>query len=226
MEGMAPGPSEVAEDFSRPAPFVRDLDVIFICVDVEWWEISPHPVTEIGVSILDTRDLTGVAPGPDGHGWFDKIRSRHFRIAEHKDKVNRVHIHGCPDRFEPGFGATEELGLREAVDALAVCFRSPFTGPEIDELTRRRLHPPRRPVMYVGHDPKGDLGVLDKVGFKMTHAPPHILETMDTAAIYGAYKLGDNTESSPSVAKMLYSLGITGWNLHNAVSLLESWAQP
>lgn len=66
-------------DDTKPAPFSRDSDVIFICLDVEAWERDNKKITEIGICLLDTRDLLGVAPGQHAKNWFRMIRAQHFR---------------------------------------------------------------------------------------------------------------------------------------------------
>lgn len=86
------------------APFVFDQDVVFICVDVEAYEKDHNKITEIGISTLDTRDLTLTTPGKGGQNWMKLIRARHFRIDEYKYLRNHEFVDGCPDRFEKDFG--------------------------------------------------------------------------------------------------------------------------
>lgn len=88
-----------------PAPFRIEGNVRFVCVDVEAWERATHIVTEVGLAILDTRDTKNIPPGGAdvGYNWFPLIKSHHFRIREHLDKVNRQFVAGCPDSFTFGY---------------------------------------------------------------------------------------------------------------------------
>ena len=70
--------------------------------DVEAFEFNQKLVTEIGISTPDTIDLPGLQPGAKGNNWAAKIRSRHFHIREHSHHLNKVHVEGCPDKFDFG----------------------------------------------------------------------------------------------------------------------------
>lgn len=96
-------------DPSKPTPNVFFKEPLFIAIDVEAWEREPKPITEVGVATLDTRDLKDVPPGKNGEGWQGAIRARHFRIAEHKHRVNKDFVEGCPEHFE--FGTSEVIGM-------------------------------------------------------------------------------------------------------------------
>ena len=84
------------------AAFEQEGSVVFICVDVEAYERPPHPITEIGIASLDTRNIASVAPGLGGVNWTKLVRARHFRINEHKHLQNSDFVSGCADRFEFG----------------------------------------------------------------------------------------------------------------------------
>lgn len=89
-------------DVYSPAPFDPELSARFVCVDVEACERDHHIVTEIGVAILDSDDITGIPPGERGEHWFQLIKAHHLRIKEWSHKVNYKYVRGCPDMF--GFG--------------------------------------------------------------------------------------------------------------------------
>jgi hypothetical protein len=78
------------------------LDVVFICIDVEALERKPFPVSEIGIAIVDTRDLKGVSPGPAGRDWWPLIKAFHLRVKEYSGLRNYQFVQGCPNKF--GFG--------------------------------------------------------------------------------------------------------------------------
>ena len=208
-----------AINLERPAPLPFEQDVIFVSIDLEWWEHQPQPITEIGISILDTEDLAGVAPGADVGGWLGQIRSRHFRIIEQADKVNETWVQGCPDRFEKEFGTSEFIHARDAAAKVAECLRTPLKRPyrtgakPTFGLSVKTIH---RPIVVVGHDPGQDLAFLRKLGVRL-EAFPHVLEVLDTVPLFRAFKL-DVSPNAPSLAQVLVAVQLTGWNLHNAVS--------
>ena len=112
-------------DLSSPAPFPFEKEPVIISIDVESYERAHNLITEIGVSTLDTLDMVGVSPGPNGQNWLDKIRSRHFRISGRENLVNRDFCIGHPDAFQ--FGKSEWVDLKEAGPAVDACFQWPFS---------------------------------------------------------------------------------------------------
>ncbi|KAK2845290.1 hypothetical protein FQN49_005869 [Arthroderma sp. PD_2] len=113
-------------DVDDPAPFAFADEPIFICIDVESNEKHHEQITEIGVSTLDTLDLTALPPGEGGRNWMEKIRCRHFRISEYADVTNRLFVTGCPERFE--FGYSEFVPLNKSAHAVDSCFRAPYSA--------------------------------------------------------------------------------------------------
>jgi hypothetical protein len=93
---------DVIIDVVKPPPFKTEEDVIFICVDVESWERSHNIITEIGIATLDTADIAYLAPGVEGENWRAAIRSRHFRIDEHRKYRNHSFVSDCADNFHFG----------------------------------------------------------------------------------------------------------------------------
>lgn len=229
-------------DVAKPATYPFDLDVVFVCVDVEAYEREHKAITEIGISSLDTRDLVGVPPGEGGTAWFNKIRSRHFRIREYSHLKNTQFVVGCADRFEKAFGVSEWVLKGEAPKIVASCFRPPFATrpfdaatssqyPSIKELQNKTSKSngvaisspavphgentePKRNLILVGHDIKTDIDYLRDLGYDVSNLS-NLLEAIDTADLYRALK----QEHQPrNLGQVLLDLGLTGWNLHNAVS--------
>jgi hypothetical protein len=93
---------DVVFDAEKLPPFKTEDDVIFICVDLEAWERDHDRITEIGIATLDTADIACLAPGAGGKNWRDVIRSRHFRIDEHRHLRNSAFVSGCPENFNFG----------------------------------------------------------------------------------------------------------------------------
>jgi hypothetical protein len=111
---------------NQPAPLPFEKEPVIIAIDVESYERAHNLITEIGVSTLDTLDLVGLAPGPNGRNWLNQIRSRHFRIKGREHLVNRDFCIGHPDAFQ--FGKTEWVDLKEAVAIVDSCFEWPFSA--------------------------------------------------------------------------------------------------
>lgn len=217
-----------------PAPYPFENNVVFVCVDVEAYEKDHKKVTEIGISTLDTLDLVNTPPGEGGLDWMKKIRARHFRIAEYAHLNNTEFISGCADRFEEKFGKSEWISINEAPQAIASCFRHPFSAPGQYPLYpadarfvgrygsgSQYLPPindnaPKRNIILVGHDISADIQYLRSIGYDVSNLS-NLLEAIDTVDLFRAMMHGQNPCSLGSV---LLDLGLVGWNLHNAVSRL------
>jgi hypothetical protein len=89
-------------NLEAPVPYDNEGNVIFIALDVEVFELHHNTVTEIGLAMLDTRDIMGVPPGKNLLAWFDFIDARHIRIKENLACVNRRYVVGCEDFFDFG----------------------------------------------------------------------------------------------------------------------------
>ncbi|KAF2717467.1 hypothetical protein K431DRAFT_233035 [Polychaeton citri CBS 116435] len=218
---QAPGASEGGEarpnvshpiDISCIAPFARDKDVVLIAIDLEAWEHSSNVITEIGIATLDSRTLNGLAPGRVGEAWQQVVRGRHFRILEHKNKVNEDFVQGCPEKFE--FGESEFVARDLAASACTSCFHPPFSATVMNssstEVSGEEI-PPRN-IVLVGHDVGQDIEMCKKLGFHPANRG-NLLTTLDTAALYRAYCRDPNPKS---LGGILSDFDIAGWNLHNA----------
>ncbi|CAF9930024.1 MAG: hypothetical protein ALECFALPRED_004502 [Alectoria fallacina] len=205
LEGLTIFPRVVEEDSGRPIqgglespPNDFDTMVIFISVDVEAFEFNQKLVTEIGISTLDTVDLLGLQPGAKGNNWAAKIRSRHFRIQEHSHRLNKVHVGGCPDKFD--FGQSEWISKQDVVSVLKECF-NPSRSPYLSGTCR---------VVLVGHDIAADMKYLNELGFDVARMT---IDCIDTSDIYKASRR-DGRQSALST--LLLQCGIPAKHLHNA----------
>ena len=204
-------------DVELPVPYLFDYNVVFVCVDVESYERNHSVITEIGISTLDTNDLEGIAPGELGKQWMPKICSRHFRVKEYQHLVNKDFIVGCPDRFERSFGVSEFISIKDAPQVVASCFRLSVSG-FVETTTSIEQSRSKRKIILVGHDTKNDIKYLRDLGYDPGNLS-NLLEVLDTAEVYRAMKM----ENQPtSLGNLLCNLGLTGWNLHNAVRLTRS----
>jgi hypothetical protein len=220
-------------DITKPSPHTLEKEVVFICFDVEANEHAQHLITEIGVSTLDTTDIEKIPPGPGGENWIKQIRSRHFRIKEHKHMRNKTFVSGNPEGFE--FGESEFVSLKtgEAVSAVDSCFLFPFSDGFQHDGSRnfKRLEhpeivgPPNRRIVLLGHDVQTDINYLSKLGSKIftssvgTYPPVaahpalgSIEEALDIAVLYKVLKKEENPRSLGSV---MAELDRDAWSLHN-----------
>ena len=150
-------------DVNQPAPFPFVDEPIFICIDVESNERCHTQITEIGISTLDTLDLAGVSPGPEGQNWIKKIRSRHFRISEYGHVINHDFVNGCPDRFE--FGESQWISIKQAASMVDSCFYPPYSA--LTEFDGRKTY----------DDGKESESDLDDGGVKISFGEPETDES-------------------------------------------------
>ena len=204
---------------TQSAPYSFDSSVVFICVDVESYERDHNLITEIGIATLDTKDLIDVSPGEGGIEWMNKIRARHLRIKERTHLVNKDFVNGCADRFEKSFGTSEFISIKEAPQVVASCFRSPFSAvKENSNINVEDKEDEKRNLILVGHNTKADIDYLRQLGYDPSNLS-NLLEVLDTADLFRALKYEN---SGRGLGSLLLDLGLPGWNLHNAVSLVPS----
>lgn len=76
--------------------------IVFVCMDVEAIETPPNPISEVGISILDMKNVQGIPPGPGGSSWWRFIDSHHLRVEEYSGLRNYRFVIGCPNDFDFG----------------------------------------------------------------------------------------------------------------------------
>lgn len=202
--------AQLVPSFDKPAPYVFLNEPVFISVDVECNERCHSQITEVGLSVLDTRDLAGTAPGRKAVNWTSQIESRHLRVVEYGHIINHDFVAGCPDRFE--FGESEWVKLEDMPSVVDHCFRSylPKTADGDDTRTERRN------VVLVGHNPAVDVDYFLDLGVRLFRESVEkgvFLDMVDTAEVFRVSRQEMNVRSLGSI---LETLGITGWYLHNA----------
>ena len=169
----------------------------FVSLDVEAFEFNQRLVTEIGISTLETPDLRGVQPGAGGREWATKMYSRHFRIHEHRHRLNKRHVQGCPEDFQ--FGQSEWISERDVPSILVECFQ---TRPSVLKTNAK--------IVLVGHDLAGDRKYLLGLGFDVNQM---ISDCIDTSDIYKASRRDGKQRSLGSI---LLHHDIPARYLHNA----------
>ena len=180
---------------------LKAAEPVFICIDLEAFEFDQGKITEVGVSVLDSRHVLGNHPGPDGMEWLSKITTRHLIIKEHKHLVNKRFVHGCPDKFN--FGISEIVKLDRVHSTLTQLFDNPSPSSVLaSDLGPRKL-------ILVGHGLSNDTAFLNKLHFA-PHANGNIIKDMDTQSFVGTKK------KSVGLSRLLAGLGVSADNLHNA----------
>ncbi|KAI5253058.1 hypothetical protein E4T42_03050 [Aureobasidium subglaciale] len=180
---------------------LKAAEPVFVCVDLEAYEFAQDKITEVGVSILDSRDIVGTDAGTDGTAWLSKIKTRHMIIKEYKHLVNKRFVHGCPDKFN--FGKSETVSLRNIHQTLTQLFDdpSPRSSRPSDSGSRR--------LILVGHGLSNDTAYLNKLKFA-PHARGNIIQDVDTQKFVGSKK------QTVGLNKLMLGLGVEAENLHNA----------
>lgn len=201
LEGAATSSTKLKPKELQRLQSLKQLEPVFLCVDLEAWEMDQSKVTEVGVSILDTRNLVGTDPGHNGSNWFRSIRTRHIIIQEHKRYVNGRFVHGCPDKFN--FGQSESVSLYKVSKLLNQIFDDP--SPE----TKREQDQDKRKIILVGHGLSNDTAYLQTIRFK-PHAGNRVAFDIDTQKIVGTKR------NTVGLNRMLTGLGLDAQNLHNA----------
>ncbi|KAL4916315.1 hypothetical protein BDW62DRAFT_218806 [Aspergillus aurantiobrunneus] len=199
-----PDPAVLAVDKPVSYPFWRDP--VFISIDVEVNERCHTQVTEVGISLLDTRDLTGVAPGPQGEEWQSRIQSRHLRVQEYRNHVNHLYVCGCPDNFE--FGTSEWVAENDVSSTV----QNIFANPTFLDVPDQEF----RPLVLVGHSLDADIQYLQLTNVHIiegSSGASKFIDRIDTASFFQFIR----GELEPrSLGAVIGELGMTGWNLHNA----------
>ncbi|RGP75616.1 qde-2-interacting protein [Fusarium sporotrichioides] len=171
-------------------------DIVFICVDVEAIERKPNPVSEVGISILDTRDIKGVHPKDVGRGWWPMIKTHHLRVHEYAGLRNYQFVKGCPDSFD--FGKSIFPQKAELQETIMGIFQ-PYLVSE-------------REIIVVGHDVRQDITYFNQIGIDL-RALAGLTEPVDTQHLHQAWCSSTNGRGLVTV---LNDLNIPNKHLHNA----------
>lgn len=78
-------------------------EMVFVSVDIEALERAPNLISEVGIAVLDAKDMRQVSPGDCGKDWWPLVKCYHFRTHEYSGLVNREYVQGCPDAFDFGY---------------------------------------------------------------------------------------------------------------------------
>ncbi|CAM1505422.1 Fc.00g110590.m01.CDS01 [Cosmosporella sp. VM-42] len=172
------------------------LDVVFVCVDVEALELPPNPISEVGIAILDTKLTKEVAPGPGGDRWLEFIETYHLRVQEYIGLVNYRFVKGCPDNFDFGTSTfPKKSELREAICSIL----NPY-------LTTSRN------IVIVGHDIAQDIKYISAMGLNLLELG-NVVGQVDSQDIHRIWR---NDPNGRGLHTVLSDLKVYSTNLHNA----------
>ena len=178
-------------------------DVVFISVDCEAYEHDQSQVTEIGMSVLDIRDIVGI----EQDAWLSKMKHAHFRPIEYRNLVNRQYVRGCPDRF--AFGTSTWVNLDDAAQVLKRIFQDPASLQRAADL-KHTISTEKRKIVLVGHALSNEIKYLQKLGFALPWLHTDV-RRVDTQVLAGSTK-----KVTVGLQRLLQSLGIQPTHLHNA----------
>ncbi|OQO00452.1 hypothetical protein B0A48_13801 [Cryoendolithus antarcticus] len=182
-------------------------DVVFVCIDCEAWEFDSQEVTEVGVAVLDTRDLRGSQPGEPALIYNEilaKLRYAHYRPVEYALHGNKRHVPGCPEAF--GFGTSAWIRLGDGAKTLQRIFDDPARLSEATDFTSDFAFE-NRSIIFVAHGPGGDIVFMNTLGFDLKKVQ-NIAAHVDTEKVV--------VKNIGGLVTLLASVEINPVNLHNA----------
>ena len=109
---------------------------LFLILNQEWWQTSPHPTTEIGISEIQPQS---VLPSALAENILTEIRVAHARIMPVAHLMNNFQGAGNPEEFH--FGKTKFVTQEEAAEILFNSFRRPRIQDDGSV----------QPIIFLGH---------------------------------------------------------------------------
>lgn len=93
---------EKAQHLCGTANGIRS-DSVLVCIDLERKDrgYDLHAITEVGVSILDLREIrcTPIQSVTYAQHMANRITSHHFRVGCYRKHINKYGHRGCPADF-------------------------------------------------------------------------------------------------------------------------------
>ncbi|KAF2491826.1 hypothetical protein BU16DRAFT_441691, partial [Lophium mytilinum] len=179
-------------------------------IDVDWYTKEPHDMIEIGLAVLDTRDVRGVEPGRNAENWMRKVYFYHFRIKDHGHLDN-------PLADSEGFdwGNTVWLSKAEAKEALTQCFSWLVEDTESTDLNHGK-NVKLRPILFLGHALRNDTAELKKALDLDLDTLGTIVKTVDTQVMAKLKDIGPRGRRVIGLHDLCREHGISPTGLHNA----------
>ncbi|KAG6011397.1 hypothetical protein E4U43_008350 [Claviceps pusilla] len=175
----------------------RSKPAVFVSIDIEVLEEEPRSMTEVGIAVLDTRNIHGTDGGPGGVLWWEHIEAHHLVVRQYASHVNHRYVQGCPDMFQ--FGSSTFPNEWDLIHTLSTILESHTRDPETD-------------VFLVGHDIHSDVRYLASEGYDVAQAL-HSVGAIDTQILHQAWKAGTQARK---LQRVLSDLCIPYSYLHNA----------
>ncbi|PZD27189.1 hypothetical protein A1F97_10780, partial [Pyrenophora tritici-repentis] len=188
------------------APMVNDPsgrlnDAAIISIDTEWWQKDPNPVTELGISELQSKF---VFPSVHATNILTGVQTAHARLKPHAHLINKFPGAGDPEKFELGTTkfVTEEEAKQVLIDA--------FVRPHLEDPTYLQ------PIILVGHAVENEFEhILEAFGVDLLSYGT-IVKVIDTQAM--AKDAGILGPKGPliSLGDLISHFNLTVPNLHSA----------
>lgn len=68
---------------------MNKAEPLLVVIDFQTSATPEKEPTEIGIAVLDSRDVKGMSPGPHGNNWLPHVKARHLRILEFGHLIDR-----------------------------------------------------------------------------------------------------------------------------------------
>ncbi|EMC99445.1 hypothetical protein BAUCODRAFT_56010, partial [Baudoinia panamericana UAMH 10762] len=186
-------------------------DPVLVCIDCEAFEHAQQKITELGVAVLDTRDIdlhNVDASSSTSNSWVAKMKYAHYRPIEYANLRNKNFIKGCAESFN--FGTTTWIRVNDGKQLLKRLFAHPTHLPQLADFAVTPPTSEPRNVVFVAHGASNDTAYLKQLGFDMT-ADAEVIRTVDTQLLAGGSK-----KHGVSLHRLMLALEVEAVNLHNA----------
>ena len=142
---------------------------VFRSIDLEWFELGPQRITEIGIAILNQCGSTSKPITK-----IQEMRVRHMRLRETAHLVNSFKCEGHPENFS--FGKTTFVTSSEAKQALN------------DYLAPRDQSGSLKPIILIGHAVDNDIDVLrEKFDFDLAASGNIVMRSESLSLQHGCH---------------------------------------
>lgn len=172
-------------------------------------------VSEVGLSLLDTREIKSTPPGANGAGWVQHMRCYHYRIRDWDSPSNRPWFkdrHGyplwCPTNFE--FDVSEFVADKDIARVLTEKLKI------IDKTLSTPGNTRNRTIILVGHAwANEDRYFKAKLGMDLASIGT-IARILDTQVLGESYDAYSGRDITPSLRTLVSSkCGISATHMHN-----------
>ncbi|KAF2472372.1 uncharacterized protein BDR25DRAFT_312924 [Lindgomyces ingoldianus] len=185
------------EDFAHL--FIGPLsDILLICLDATIHEIEPREISELGITLVDSRDIKTSAEISYAKIIATTMVPMHFRIREYGHLRNRRYGHHNPENFR--FGTTKWVTKTQ--------------GPNIlKEILGQKANPsspnpkaPLRPIVVLGHAIHDTIRKLHWKYSINIEVMDHVVGILDTQDL--ARETGRSGASNISLRKLAGVMGM------------------